>query len=167
MYNRRLKLYLKYPRKNSCSMKRFFLPILATLAFPNAVNAEVPFEIHSRCIYANDYLGCVEANKLENFSKNKNEEIFIYQNPFYSSRSCRDEALDQGLDPELVCPSCRSGIPISDYDDEASTNGECVLTSEQEEWQWKKIGCGFLGIAFMNPQYIGNAFNDEVQTCFD
>ena len=148
-------------------MKRFLLPILATLAFPNAVNAEVPLETHYRCINANDYIGCIEANKLENFSKNKNEEIFFYQNPFYSSRSCFDEAESRGLDPSSVCPPCRGGVPISDYDYEASNNGECVFTSEQDEWLLKKIGCGIFGFFALNPQYIGNAFNDEVQTCFD
>ena len=148
-------------------MKRILLPILATLAFPNAVNAEVPLETHYRCINAIDYLGCIEANKFENFSKNKNEEIFFYQNPFYSSRSCFDEAENRGLDPSSVCPPCRGGVPISDYDYEASNNGECVFTSEQDEWFLKKIGCGIFGFALLNPQYIGNAFNDEVQTCFD
>ena len=148
-------------------MKRLLLPLLATIAFPNAVNSEVPLETHYRCINANDYLGCIEANQFENFSKNKNEEIFFYQNPFYSSRSCFDEAQDRGLDPSSVCPPCRGGVPISDHDYEASNNGECVFTSEQDEWFLKKIGCGIFGFFALNPQYIGNAFKDEVQTCWD
>ena len=148
-------------------MKRFLLPIIATLAFPNTVNAEVSFEIHNRCRTANDYFGCVEANKIGDFSKNNNEEIIIYQNPFNSLQSCFYEAIDQGLDPNLVCPSCEGGIPISESDMEAANNGECIYTDEQAAWLWKKVGCSFLGIALMNPQYIGEAFNDKVKTCFD
>ena len=54
-------------------MKRFLLPILATLAFPNVVNAEVPLETHYRCI---------KANKLENFSKTRTKESFFIKTLF-------------------------------------------------------------------------------------
>ena len=148
-------------------MKRFLLPILATLSFPSAVNAEVPYEIHNRCINANDYFGCVEANKIGEYSKKKNEEIIIYQNPFNSSESCLYEALDRGLDPKLVCPSCQKGLPMSDSDMKAAENGECITSDEQDAWLFKKIGCSFLGIALMNPQMIGEPFNNNFKTCFD
>ena len=42
-------------------MKRILLPLLAVLALPTAVNAVVNDEIHSKCIEANDYFGCVKA----------------------------------------------------------------------------------------------------------
>ena len=41
-------------------MKRLLLPLIATLAFPTAVNAEVDPEVHSICLKASDYAGCVK-----------------------------------------------------------------------------------------------------------
>ncbi len=167
MYNQRLKPYLKYPGKNCCAMKRFLFPLLATLAFPNAVNAEVPYEIHNRCINANDYFGCVEANKIGDNSKNKNEEIIIYQNPFNSLETCAYEAMNRDLDPKLVCPPCQKGLPMSDSDMRAANNGECIPSDEQDTWKLKKIGCSFLGIALLNPQFIAEPYNNNLKTCFD
>ena len=43
-------------------MKRFLLPLLAALALPTDVNAEVSDKIHNRCKDASDYMGCVKAN---------------------------------------------------------------------------------------------------------
>ncbi len=42
-------------------MKRLLLPLLAALALPTAVNANVDPEIHKLCLPAADYLGCVKA----------------------------------------------------------------------------------------------------------
>ena len=43
-------------------MKRLLLPLLAALALPTAVNAEVEVSenIHNRCKDAKDYVGCVQ-----------------------------------------------------------------------------------------------------------
>ena len=40
-------------------MKQLLLPILAALALPNAVSAEVSDTVHNRC-KARDYAGCVK-----------------------------------------------------------------------------------------------------------
>ena len=42
-------------------MKRLLLPLLAAIALPTAVNANVDPEVHKLCIPAADYLGCVKA----------------------------------------------------------------------------------------------------------
>ena len=42
-------------------MKRLLLPLLAALALPTAVNANVDPEVHKLCIPATDYLGCIKA----------------------------------------------------------------------------------------------------------
>ena len=42
-------------------MKRLLLPLLAALALPTAVNANVDQEVHKLCLPAADYLGCVKA----------------------------------------------------------------------------------------------------------
>ena len=42
-------------------MKRLLLPLIAALALPTAVNANVDPEIHKLCIPAADYFGCVKA----------------------------------------------------------------------------------------------------------
>ena len=42
-------------------MKRLLLPLLAALALPTAVNANVDPEVHKLCLPAADYLGCVKA----------------------------------------------------------------------------------------------------------
>ena len=43
-------------------MKRFLLPLLAALALPTAINAEISDKVHNRCKDASDYMGCVKAN---------------------------------------------------------------------------------------------------------
>ncbi len=43
-------------------MRRFLLPLLAALALPNAVNAEVDPAVHNLCKDVSDYMGCVKAN---------------------------------------------------------------------------------------------------------
>jgi len=42
-------------------MKRLLLPLLAAIALPTAVNANVNSEVHELCLPAADYLGCVKA----------------------------------------------------------------------------------------------------------
>ena len=42
-------------------MKRLLLPLLAAIALPNAVIANVDSEVHKLCLPAADYLGCVKA----------------------------------------------------------------------------------------------------------
>ena len=42
-------------------MKRFLLSLLAALALPTAVNAEISDKVHNRCKDAKDYLGCIKA----------------------------------------------------------------------------------------------------------
>ena len=44
-------------------MKRLLLPLLASLGFPTAVNANVDAEVHKKCLEARDYAGCVNTNK--------------------------------------------------------------------------------------------------------
>tara|TARA_R100000773_G_C4130777_1_gene61759 strand:+ start:214 stop:498 length:285 start_codon:yes stop_codon:yes gene_type:complete len=42
-------------------MKRLLLPLLAALALPTAVNANVDPEVHKLCLPAADYSGCLES----------------------------------------------------------------------------------------------------------
>ncbi|MDC3137953.1 PDZ domain-containing protein [Prochlorococcus sp. AH-716-I19] len=66
-------------------MKRFILPLLAALALPTAVNANVDPAIHNLCKDVSDYMGCVRANNkkegwnpLKNLSKTKTRNDFGY-----------------------------------------------------------------------------------------
>ena len=54
-------------------MKRFLIPLLAAIALPTAVNANVDAEVHKKCLEARDYAGCVNTNK--NLSHKKDKEI--------------------------------------------------------------------------------------------
>ena len=54
-------------------MKRLLLPLLAALALPTAVNANVDAEVHKKCLEARDYAGCVNTNK--NLYHKKDREI--------------------------------------------------------------------------------------------
>ena len=54
-------------------MKRLLLPLLAALALPTSVNANVDAEVHKKCLEARDYAGCVNTNK--NFSSTKDKGI--------------------------------------------------------------------------------------------
>ena len=47
-------------------MKRLLLPLLAALALPTAVNAEVNPKVHNLCKDVSDYMGCVKANSKNN-----------------------------------------------------------------------------------------------------
>ena len=52
-------------------MRRFLLPLLAALALPTFVNAEVSDEMHKKCLEARDYAGCVKTNKKLSHKKDK------------------------------------------------------------------------------------------------
>ena len=54
-------------------MKRLLVPLLAAIALPTAVNANVDAEVHKKCLEARDYAGCVNTNK--NLSHKKDKEI--------------------------------------------------------------------------------------------
>ena len=54
-------------------MKRLLLPLLASLALPTAVSAEISDELHKKCLEARDYAGCVKTNK--KFSSKKDKQI--------------------------------------------------------------------------------------------
>tara|TARA_B100000401_G_C52274278_1_gene470432 strand:+ start:29 stop:523 length:495 start_codon:yes stop_codon:yes gene_type:complete len=43
-------------------MKRLLIPLLAAIALPTALNAQISDKIHNRCKDASDYMGCVKAN---------------------------------------------------------------------------------------------------------
>tara|TARA_Y100001968_G_C18778562_1_gene445589 strand:- start:241 stop:420 length:180 start_codon:yes stop_codon:yes gene_type:complete len=43
-------------------MKRLLLPLLAALALPSTVNANVDKKVHKLCSGVTDYKGCVELN---------------------------------------------------------------------------------------------------------
>ena len=45
-------------------MKRLLLPLLAALALPTAVNAEISDELHKKCLEARDYAGSVSYTHL-------------------------------------------------------------------------------------------------------
>ena len=47
-------------------MKRLILPLLAALALPTGVNAEVNPKVHNLCKDVSDYMGCVKANSKNN-----------------------------------------------------------------------------------------------------
>ena len=49
-------------------MKRLLLPLLAALALPNAVNANVDPAVHNLCKDVSDYMGCVKANSKKEIS---------------------------------------------------------------------------------------------------
>ncbi len=52
-------------------MKRLLLSLLAALALPTAVNAEISDELHKKCLEARDYAGCVKTNKKLSHKKDK------------------------------------------------------------------------------------------------
>ena len=52
-------------------MKRLLLPLLAAIALPTAVNAEISDELHKKCLEARDYAGCVNTNKKLPLQKDK------------------------------------------------------------------------------------------------
>ena len=54
-------------------MSKLFMPLLAALALPTAINAEISDELHKKCLEARDYGGCVKTNK--KFSLKKDKEI--------------------------------------------------------------------------------------------
>mgnify|MGYP001169604073 CR=1 FL=1 len=65
-------------------MKSLLLPLLAALALPTAVEANIDPKIHKICKDARDYMGCVQANKnkkisiFEDLSKKEIEFLKAY-----------------------------------------------------------------------------------------
>ena len=53
-------------------MKSSLLLLIAALALPNDVNAEISDELHEKCLEARDYAGCVKTNKRK-FHKKERE----------------------------------------------------------------------------------------------
>ena len=71
-------------------MKRLLLPLLAALALPTAVNANVDPQVNEMCLKAADYKGCVELNtkksnlpKCNWFRKDNCFGEIIYNNATY------------------------------------------------------------------------------------
>ena len=54
-------------------MRKLLIPLLAAIALPTSVNANVDAEVHKKCLEARDYAGCVNTNK--NLSHKKDKEI--------------------------------------------------------------------------------------------
>ena len=71
-------------------MKRLLLPLLAVLALPSAVNAEIDSRINERCVGAADYKGCLILNteivtlpKCDSYRKNNCTGKLRYTNAYY------------------------------------------------------------------------------------
>ena len=71
-------------------MKRLLLPLLAVLALPSAVNAEIDLRINERCVGAADYKGCLILNteivtlpKCDSYRKNNCTGELRYTNAYY------------------------------------------------------------------------------------
>ena len=71
-------------------MKRLLLPLLAVLALPSAVNAEIDSRINERCVGAADYKGCLILNteivtlpKCDSYRKNNCTGELRYTNAYY------------------------------------------------------------------------------------
>ena len=64
-------------------MKRYLLPLLASLALPTAVSAEISDKIHNRCKDVSDYMGCVKSNK--------NKEKTNYFKRFFGSNELKNK----------------------------------------------------------------------------
>ena len=58
-------------------MKRLLLPLLAALALPTVVNANVDPEVHKLCLSAADYLGCVKAMSTKSIDKLKTAKYYF------------------------------------------------------------------------------------------
>ena len=93
-------------------MKSLLLPLLAALALPTAVPAQISEEIHKRCLDARDYLGCVRANQSSSLNL-KNEMTGIGVNLFLNTKTS-----------EITIQSIISGTPASKADIES---GDVIL----------------------------------------
>ena len=65
-------------------MKRLLLPLLAALALPTAVEANIDPKVHKICKDVRDYMGCVKANKkikvsiFDGLSKKEKKFLKVY-----------------------------------------------------------------------------------------
>ena len=83
-------------------MKRLLLPLLAALALPTSVNAQVDPEVHKMCLQAKDYQGCVNANV------GRSNSVEVFNNPETASsrgNSCPYgyAFIGQGYCAEVIC----------------------------------------------------------------
>ena len=84
-------------------MKRLLLLLLAALALPNAVNAEVTDEIHNRCKDVSDYMGCVKANSKSGFRFFGNKKDKKDKKDKNAKRKfTRDDGINVVFDPKSV-----------------------------------------------------------------
>ena len=63
-------------------MRRLLLPLLASFALPNAVNANVDPEVHKLCLPAKDYAGCIKfetTNKTTQVNKSESSTIEVIE----------------------------------------------------------------------------------------
>ncbi len=81
-------------------MKGFLLSLLAALALPTAVYAEVTDEIHNRCKDVSDYMGCVKANSKSGFKFFGNKKRKIDKNA--KRKFTRDDGYNVVFDPKSV-----------------------------------------------------------------
>jgi len=145
-----------------------FLPKVSAFSFfyfvfgmvlAHSTSAEISGKIHTRCLDAKDYSGCVNTMKKSNQSDMKDQKLI---------EECHWKALDKGVDVSEVCPPCDGGrIPITYKMAEKYDRGECYYTWNQEKWKFKQLGCGLLGISVMDPKIIGDVFKRTEKTCFD
>ena len=75
-------------------MKRLLLPLVAALALPTAVNANVDLEVHKLCLPAADYLGCVKAMTTKSTEKKINKTT--------KRNFTRDDGKNVVFDPKTV-----------------------------------------------------------------
>ena len=72
-------------------MRKLLLPLLAAVVLPTAVNANVDIEIHKLCKDVKDYMGCVQANKMESSSKNSMRSKW-YSNDNFEGKLIKPES---------------------------------------------------------------------------
>ena len=98
-------------------MKHCLFALITAFALPATANAEVPEEIHKRCLEARDYSGCVRTNQRLTL-KAKREITGIGVKIFLNSDTA-----------ELTIQSVINGSPASDADIES---GDVVLKIDGE-----------------------------------
>ena len=92
-------------------MKRLLLPLLAALALPTAVNANVDPEVHNLCLRAVDYQGCVNAHS------GKSNAMEIFNNPGTATSKGNSfpygyAYIGQGYCAEVICKMGGKNNPL-------------------------------------------------------
>tara|TARA_B100000212_G_scaffold313515_1_gene266476 strand:+ start:317 stop:1426 length:1110 start_codon:yes stop_codon:yes gene_type:complete len=87
-------------------MKRILIPLIASLALPTTVSANVDPEVHKLCKDVSDYVGCIEANSNSNSSvfKKSNKNI---KNKFFTTN---DRAKVEQWKKENFDPSKQASV---------------------------------------------------------